>query len=561
MKKMLCSALLAAVALCTVIISAEAAQAFDYTTIQPGFSNITGWSNWESDLLDQNVCTHQHLVWDMEVQEIDDLDLYIQAESVSPVDGQHHSVTGHRIRRLFCPECGKEFSNEVTDEVETYTIWHTWDYVIDPQGNENSTGHCSICNYQCPHTRLESRESGTQWIDRPSDDTYHDVYQPAGSTDIYCRDCGRKMANQFVPAITEEEEHDYDVNGVCYACGHVRSQACLHLHKRTWQDYEYFVYDQNWNTIYSYGKPIEQDDLYHTVDGDEKTFFYCYDCGLQGTLSVKAKQVNQSLPHWYLWDDNKGKFTCVECGHVNGCTHPNRYRVQFMEANGVVYHAYGKNDVHRVHSNWNNGDYCPDCGLLLDGVSSSFTAEMPHQYDSNGVCNVCGYSCTHQGDAVQSIIQNEEYTPLDTISHRYSYDLTLPNQCPYCKLNLGGTSHEQESALHSYNRGGICLNCGYDFFSATDGLAELSLPNNLSQIEAMAFEHNGAQRVTIHNGCVTIGSCAFANCEHLVRVDIPATVTTIAADAFAGTPCVIVAPENSAAIEFARNANLPYVAK
>ena len=88
----------------------------------------------------------------------------------------------------------------------------------------------------------------------------------------------------------------------------------------------------------------------------------------------------------------------------------------------------------------------------------------------------------------------------------------------------------------------------------------MRLPGDLVRIEAMAFEDDGIQRVTLNDHCAAIESRAFAHCDRLVRVDIPASVTDIAEDAFEGCACVIVAPENSEAIAFAIEAGLPYLA-
>ena len=59
--------------------------------------------------------------------------------------------------------------------------------------------------------------------------------------------------------------------------------------------------------------------------------------------------------------------------------------------------------------------------------------------------------------------------------------------------------------------------------------------------------------VIINDGCHTIENHAFADCPKLVRITIPASVTTINGDPFEGcTNLVIVTPENSAADIFAK---------
>ena len=62
----------------------------------------------------------------------------------------------------------------------------------------------------------------------------------------------------------------------------------------------------------------------------------------------------------------------------------------------------------------------------------------------------------------------------------------------------------------------------------------LTLPTGLSTIEAEAFAGGAFEAVVIPNGCKTIGSRAFADCEKLIYVRIPSSVAEIAADAFEG---------------------------
>lgn len=91
-----------------------------------------------------------------------------------------------------------------------------------------------------------------------------------------------------------------------------------------------------------------------------------------------------------------------------------------------------------------------------------------------------------------------------------------------------------------------CLDCG-DVVSggaAVPPLSELSLlklPENLRSIEAEAFMGGAFEGVIIPDGCRSIGARAFAGCDKLVYIFIPASVTTIAEDAFEGCGDMIVA--------------------
>ena len=83
--------------------------------------------------------------------------------------------------------------------------------------------------------------------------------------------------------------------------------------------------------------------------------------------------------------------------------------------------------------------------------------------------------------------------------------------------------------------------------------ATLTLPESTQVIEQEAFMATDVACVIINDGCHTIENHAFADCPKLVRITIPASVTTINGDPFEGcTNLVIVTPENSAADIFAK---------
>ena len=85
----------------------------------------------------------------------------------------------------------------------------------------------------------------------------------------------------------------------------------------------------------------------------------------------------------------------------------------------------------------------------------------------------------------------------------------------------------------------------------------LLLPAALRQICEEAFAGVTAQLAVIPDGCASVGSRAFANCDSLIEIDIPVTVTSIAPDAFGGrTDFVIRTVPGSAAAAFAENTGI-----
>ena len=75
---------------------------------------------------------------------------------------------------------------------------------------------------------------------------------------------------------------------------------------------------------------------------------------------------------------------------------------------------------------------------------------------------------------------------------------------------------------------------------ALNMLDMLWLPESVSKIGDEAFEGDAFQGVIIPDGCASIGSRAFANCENLRYVYIPESVTEIEDDAFLDSKQVVI---------------------
>ena len=88
---------------------------------------------------------------------------------------------------------------------------------------------------------------------------------------------------------------------------------------------------------------------------------------------------------------------------------------------------------------------------------------------------------------------------------------------------------------------------------------EITLPADLTSIDAEAFSGTSARTVRIPGSVTTIGPGAFSSCEDLLVVYIPASVTSIASDAFSGAEQVLLVVESGSAAEsFADRAGLDY---
>ena len=79
------------------------------------------------------------------------------------------------------------------------------------------------------------------------------------------------------------------------------------------------------------------------------------------------------------------------------------------------------------------------------------------------------------------------------------------------------------------------------------------LPDDLKAIEDEAFANSDMQAVIIPDGCQSIGAGAFRDCEDMSLAIIPASVTSIADDAFENTWVTIYTTPGSAAEAFVNN--------
>ena len=98
------------------------------------------------------------------------------------------------------------------------------------------------------------------------------------------------------------------------------------------------------------------------------------------------------------------------------------------------------------------------------------------------------------------------------------------------KWSTKSENTEEHRWHHCVN--GTCKDCGQHF--DWRGLNTLTLPAAIKKVEPEAFMNVSAQVIIVPNGCVSIGSRAFANCTNLRYVILPSTLETLADDAFAG---------------------------
>ena len=100
--------------------------------------------------------------------------------------------------------------------------------------------------------------------------------------------------------------------------------------------------------------------------------------------------------------------------------------------------------------------------------------------------------------------------------------------------NVYGRKPGNEVTITATTDDGIERSCVVRILPAREDLDILELPANLTAIDTEAFAGAACQCVVVPDGCVSIGPRAFADCPNLVYVRIPASVKTVAEDAFEG---------------------------
>lgn len=104
--------------------------------------------------------------------------------------------------------------------------------------------------------------------------------------------------------------------------------------------------------------------------------------------------------------------------------------------------------------------------------------------------------------------------------------------CGSCGLIITEQIVIPRSNVHHYDDG-QCRDCSCSF--DTSGLFVLKTPLALKVIESEAFMNTSAQVIIVQDDCISIGRKAFAGCENLQFIFMPAKLEgTIPDDAFDG---------------------------
>ena len=107
--------------------------------------------------------------------------------------------------------------------------------------------------------------------------------------------------------------------------------------------------------------------------------------------------------------------------------------------------------------------------------------------------------------------------------------------------------------------GAVCGVCGQESAPRTVSAQKVMYaPAMLKTIEEEAFVGVAAEQINIPSGTTRIGNRAFANCGHLLLVVIPASVTTIEGNPFAGSDVAVICPDNCPTAQWCDSHGIPH---
>ena len=281
-------------------------------------------------------------------------------ETLEPTENpaRFHWVTYEAWQYWECDACGERFSGKPLPEQN----------VVLQEEHAFLDGVCA-CGYEVPESKgIVDNEVGRETVEvnaRPVNDRLHiwDVIDDA---------TGRKIG-------TTIGLHSYE-NGVCEDCGH--ANGCSHPKNKE-------VVESGYSSQGEMVSTMDTTQTYHkyTVDRASKRV-YCGVCG-EYLPEQTFGQTTIQEPH-----DFDGDGLCYVCGSQNPCGHA-RTRVESHPESmqGIRVRNIGDASVHQLWGDWIQEEtYCAICGQFLGSreYDGAATATEPHDFDSSGVCRICG---------------------------------------------------------------------------------------------------------------------------------------------------------------------------
>ena len=403
----------------------------------------------------ETTCQHKNVHYDIRYFGDSDMggDVYIER------DGLCVQTAGWAYVYVYCDDCGKKIgSGDKYLENQNY-VHDSHDF---PRGGDT----CIRCGYQnlCKH---ENAVVGKDYTDRRNaKDNGDGTHSYIATFFCYnqCLDCGA----WFSETIENEpvtESHRMDDEGRCYVCGAIETDpvACTHPNVTSVTTIDY-----DW-----YGMSAEYiDENVHEKQMYVKTYAYnyCTDCGqLVGLgMLVETEIKTFLLPHEVSEYNNGYCWICDHAVKSEFCTHDPEYIYYepWIEFNCLVEDGVRDESGHEcIYDQWLE-PYCGKCGEYMEDKDSTYqklSGVLPHEYDENNRCVVCGYTipCKHENIHTYEDYLVENYTPVNEKTHSALLKMCDVVVCEDCGYTVYNFDHYETEISDHFIFEGQCPLCNY----------------------------------------------------------------------------------------------------
>lgn len=321
-------------------------------------------------------------------------------------------------------------------------------------------------------------------------------------------------------------------------------------------EYE-FVWDNISEPVY---EEIEGNNQDHKVTRVLGEFMQCTLCGENlGRTDTPAETEETVEQHEY---DENG--VCTLCRHVNTCEHAECHELIWVYPNeNEVIHRYDEEGFeaddlqHMVSGDGFTYLECGDCGMTFNrqDLPGTTTVGKPHHY-VNGVCDECGYGCSHSVMEEESEFDHYAYYTKNGDEHITVPVYAVTHSCRVCGYRDPALEPEWVGVTEAHEDGdedGLCDLCGasmnqswgWDYVNgntlilsgsgAVDGFDTME---DLPWFYVIGSDYR-TRRVIIEDGITGLGKNVLAGFKDGIRVDFytkaqPATT----ADTFGGKEVV-----------------------
>lgn len=396
----------------------------------------------------------------------------------------------------------------------------------------------------------------------------HDsAYQNEYTADDYCHWCICENCGQdtgFSP------HYDNDGDMICDFCNHEMTPCPGHQYIARSEDGDfYYVHGLECAICHDY-----REGIHGNCDMDATE---CAVCGMKRELCTSWTTRHMTVGE-FTTDTHTHTAICASCGeefteaHWATCWTPD-YCI------GCMHNTY--DDGISIEDFIHNYQQCPEFAdeyyHWTQCIDCQDSRDICPHYDKNGdgLCDEPKCRHTMPADPVKLSITvtvdgNQNCKIGDTLVVS-----TVSSLEPYESLECSFMSSDNRVAIVSENGEIACCGSGIAIITVIpkdnrymqEQIAivcgdtnAIATPSDLICIDDEAFRNSDARYVVLNNGIEKIGDFAFADCDSLYGIVIPASVTEISENAFAGSNMVvIITTENSYACQYAERKALPVI--